>query len=106
MVKPPQHTTLVTTSSFKDTPHILRIKRISIALMLCLHYPLPYPTFKTVNKHQNGYGLAFYGLCAAAVSLLLGCIGVWSGREIDASQAERSGRSCLSIARSALSLAR
>ncbi|GBP75522.1 hypothetical protein EVAR_58803_1 [Eumeta japonica] len=33
-------------------------------------------------------------------------IGQWSGREIDASQAERLGRSCLSIACSALSLAR
>ncbi|GBP71100.1 hypothetical protein EVAR_53380_1 [Eumeta japonica] len=40
----------------------------------------------------------------AAVSLLLGHIGLWSEREIDASQAERLGR--LSIARSALSLAR
>ncbi|GBP86520.1 hypothetical protein EVAR_62958_1 [Eumeta japonica] len=34
------------------------------------------------------------------------CIGRWSGREIDASLAERLGRSCLSIACSALSLAR
>ncbi|GBP20481.1 hypothetical protein EVAR_78857_1 [Eumeta japonica] len=33
-------------------------------------------------------------------------IGRWSGRETDASQAERLDRSCLSIARSALSLAR
>ncbi|GBP63704.1 hypothetical protein EVAR_87681_1 [Eumeta japonica] len=45
-------------------------------------------------------------LCAAAVSLLLGRIGPWSGREIDASQAARLGRPCLSIACSALSLAR
>ncbi|GBP26264.1 hypothetical protein EVAR_16118_1 [Eumeta japonica] len=45
-------------------------------------------------------------LCAAAVSLLLGPIGRWSGREIDASQAERLARSCLSVACSALSLAR
>ncbi|GBP23718.1 hypothetical protein EVAR_13673_1 [Eumeta japonica] len=45
-------------------------------------------------------------LCAAAVSLLLGHIGRWSGREIDASQAELLGRSYLSIACSALSLAR
>ncbi|GBP31103.1 Voltage-dependent calcium channel type D subunit alpha-1 [Eumeta japonica] len=34
-----------------------------------------------------------FTLCAAAVSLLLGRIGRWSGREIDASQAERLGRS-------------
>ncbi|GBP52458.1 hypothetical protein EVAR_39917_1 [Eumeta japonica] len=33
-------------------------------------------------------------------------MGRWSKREIDASQADRLGRSCLSIARSALSLAR
>ncbi|GBP28592.1 hypothetical protein EVAR_85791_1 [Eumeta japonica] len=45
-------------------------------------------------------------LCAAAVSFLFGRIGRSSGREIDASQAERLGRSCLSIACSALSLAR
>ncbi|GBP84540.1 hypothetical protein EVAR_66848_1 [Eumeta japonica] len=45
-------------------------------------------------------------LCAAAVSLLLGRVGRWSGRDMDASQAERLGRSCLSIACSALSLAR
>ncbi|GBP07058.1 hypothetical protein EVAR_4471_1 [Eumeta japonica] len=45
-------------------------------------------------------------LRAAAVSLLLGRIGRWNGREIDASQAERVGRSCLSIGCSALSLAR
>ncbi|GBP08398.1 hypothetical protein EVAR_77105_1 [Eumeta japonica] len=45
-------------------------------------------------------------LCAAAVSLLLGRIGRWSGREIDASQGERLGRSCLSIVCSELSLAR
>ncbi|GBP82581.1 hypothetical protein EVAR_69801_1 [Eumeta japonica] len=38
-------------------------------------------------------------------SLLLRPIGRRSGREIDASQAERLGRSCLSIARSALALA-
>ncbi|GBP32443.1 Protein O-GlcNAcase [Eumeta japonica] len=43
-------------------------------------------------------------LCATAVSLLLGRIGRWSGRDIDASQVERLGRSC--FARSALSLAR
>ncbi|GBP16194.1 hypothetical protein EVAR_9907_1 [Eumeta japonica] len=43
---------------------------------------------------------------AAAVSLLLGRIGRWSGREIGSSQAERLGQSCLSIPRSALSLAR
>ncbi|GBP12161.1 EGF-containing fibulin-like extracellular matrix protein 1 [Eumeta japonica] len=45
-------------------------------------------------------------LCAAAVSLLLGRIGRWSERETDASQAERLGRSYLSIACSTLSLAR
>ncbi|GBP38073.1 hypothetical protein EVAR_95200_1 [Eumeta japonica] len=45
-------------------------------------------------------------LCAATASLLLEYIGQWSGREIDASQAGRLGRSCLSIACSALSLAR
>ncbi|GBP95730.1 hypothetical protein EVAR_66617_1 [Eumeta japonica] len=44
-------------------------------------------------------------LYAAAVSLLLGRIGRWSIREIDVSHAERLGRSCLSIACSALSLA-
>ncbi|GBP15942.1 hypothetical protein EVAR_12526_1 [Eumeta japonica] len=43
--------------------------------------------------------------CAAAVSLLLGRIGRWSGRETDASQAERLSPSCLSIACSALSIA-
>ncbi|GBP24240.1 hypothetical protein EVAR_80093_1 [Eumeta japonica] len=37
---------------------------------------------------------------------VLGSIGRQSGREIDASQAERLGRSCLSVACSALSLAR
>ncbi|GBP82684.1 hypothetical protein EVAR_27009_1 [Eumeta japonica] len=45
------------------------------------------------------------GLCVAAVSFLLERIARWSGKEIDASQAARLGRSCLSIARSALSLA-
>ncbi|GBP08719.1 hypothetical protein EVAR_7306_1 [Eumeta japonica] len=45
-------------------------------------------------------------LCVAAVSLPLGRIGRWSGREIDASQAEHLGRSCFSNTRSALSLAR
>ncbi|GBP03497.1 hypothetical protein EVAR_101836_1 [Eumeta japonica] len=45
-------------------------------------------------------------LRAAAVSLLLGRIGRWSGREIDASQAERISRSSLSISCSAFSLAR
>ncbi|GBP41358.1 hypothetical protein EVAR_84701_1 [Eumeta japonica] len=45
-------------------------------------------------------------LCAAAVSLLLGRIGRWSGRDIDALQGERLGRSCLSVARFPLSLAR
>ncbi|GBP73748.1 hypothetical protein EVAR_46888_1 [Eumeta japonica] len=45
-------------------------------------------------------------LCAAAVSLLLGRSSQWSEKEIDASQAERLGRSCLSIACFALSLSR
>ncbi|GBP63224.1 hypothetical protein EVAR_89491_1 [Eumeta japonica] len=45
-------------------------------------------------------------LCAAAVSLLLGRIGRWSGREIDASHTKRLGRSCLSSACFTLSLAR
>ncbi|GBP82601.1 hypothetical protein EVAR_61462_1 [Eumeta japonica] len=36
-------------------------------------------------------------LYAGAISLLLGGIGRWSGRETDASQAERLGRSYLSI---------
>ncbi|GBP10382.1 hypothetical protein EVAR_69673_1 [Eumeta japonica] len=45
-------------------------------------------------------------LCAAAFSLLLGRIAKWNGRKIGTSQAERSGQSCLSIARPALSLAR
>ncbi|GBP56796.1 hypothetical protein EVAR_91448_1 [Eumeta japonica] len=36
-------------------------------------------------------------MCAAAVSVRLERIGRWRGREIDASQAERLGRSCLSI---------
>ncbi|GBP59540.1 hypothetical protein EVAR_83259_1 [Eumeta japonica] len=43
---------------------------------------------------------------AVAFSLLLGRIGRWSGRETNASQTERLGRSCFSIARSMLSLAR
>ncbi|GBP08184.1 hypothetical protein EVAR_2963_1 [Eumeta japonica] len=46
-----------------------------------------------------------FRLCAAAISFLLGRIGRWSGREIDASQAERLGQSCLFIACSMLSLA-
>ncbi|GBP51651.1 hypothetical protein EVAR_96247_1 [Eumeta japonica] len=41
-----------------------------------------------------------------AVVQFIAVDGAVCGREIDASQAERLGRSCLSIARSALSLAR
>ncbi|GBP94139.1 hypothetical protein EVAR_98189_1 [Eumeta japonica] len=44
--------------------------------------------------------------CVRPPSLLLGRIDRWSGREIDGSQTKRLGRSCLSIACSAHSLAR
>ncbi|GBP86368.1 hypothetical protein EVAR_62730_1 [Eumeta japonica] len=43
---------------------------------------------------------------ACRLSLLLRRIGRWSGREIDASQAERLNRSCLSITCFVLSLVR
>ena len=40
------------------------------------------------------------------VHVFIGHVGRWSGREINVSQAERLGRSCLSISCSTLSLAR
>ncbi|GBP42245.1 hypothetical protein EVAR_29843_1 [Eumeta japonica] len=59
------------------------------------------PTEASVPRRQLGGRL-----CATAVSLLLGRIGRWSGREMDALQAERLDGSCLSVTCSALSLAR
>ncbi|GBP21414.1 hypothetical protein EVAR_12015_1 [Eumeta japonica] len=59
-------------------------------------------------KEKNGFVTKQFTcrLCAAAFSLLFGRIGRWSGREIDPSQAERLGRSSLSIACSTLSFVR